>query len=494
MGSMNFTLPTTLPQGAEQALERVQFAGGYDKTPFPTGTEVTQTQLIAHKAQNESCTITLPWPIRTVGFPVTSSATLRERPEPYNLVVELARGKLNQLRNAIAELESQDVKTSPDVASYTKAATKALGRAVLQPRTLQTDSDAAEALQCAFSATNSLITQFTLTAIRLRCQAGRRIGTQWGCRITSVPTAEQTVQFTKTFNRVVIVPNWAEMEPASTECNWAVVDQMVEWAQSNNLPVTIGPLIDLGGELPEWLSKCEGEVASLAAYFSDFVESAIHRYRGRVKNWILCSGFNHLMRYGLPEDDRLRLVVRIIETARSVDPDGTWTVGLALPWGDYLQSDDHTYSPLVFADTLLRSGMPINGFELELFAGMDSRASLLRDGLETVRLVDLFGLLGTPIDIVARHPGRMTANPETEPAPNFHTLNGCWLARDTEAAQCEWGNWVSLLSLSYAHVRSFNWGAWTDLPQKNEFFGLVHHGTVTKPLLMNLTDYRNQCL
>ena len=34
---------------------------------------------------------------------LTSTATLRSREEPYRLLVELARGKLNQVRNQLTE-------------------------------------------------------------------------------------------------------------------------------------------------------------------------------------------------------------------------------------------------------------------------------------------------------------------------------------------------------------------------------------------------------
>jgi hypothetical protein len=490
MGSMTFLLPSTLPPGGRAAVERVQFAGGYDRTPFPTQGEFSRTQLVVTKAQNESCSVTVPWPVLNQGFVVTSTATLREKPEPYQLLVELARGKLNQLRNAVAELEAQGLTVAPAVAKASREATHAFAKAALNQRTAEADADATDAITCSYMAADALMRQFTATAIGLRSHQGRRIQTRWGCRITAPPTAEETPLYAAAFTGVVLVPNWSEIETASTRFDWEKLDAMVAWAEANNFQPTIGPLIDFGEPLPGWLDGWEGELPSLAAFFCDFIESAVHRYRDRVKNWILCSGFNHWNRYGVVEDDRLRLVGRMLELARTVDPDGRWVIGLAQPWGDYLGGDDHTYSPLVFADTLLRSGLPISGFELELYAGNDDRASLLRDGLDTVRLLDLFGLLGIPIDVVARHPARDGA----EATSNLATLSKCWRAAETVAAQQDWGDWVSALCLSYAHIRSFTWGAWADAPETDEAFGLLTKAGQPKPLLKTFQDRRGQCL
>lgn len=494
MGSMNFQLPNPLPEGGRLAIERVQFAGGYDRTPFPTQGELADSQLKLTKAQNESCSVTIPWPIEPYGFPVTSTATLRERPEQYFLLVELARGKLNQLRNAVAELEAQGLAPAATVTSAMKAANRAFAKAVLEPGSAESDAHATEVIRHCYGGAEALMTQFTGTAIQLRTQGSRRIPTRWGCRLHAVPTAAQTPLFKAAFTSVTLVPNWAVIEVASTKFNWKTLDAMVDWAISNGYQPTIGPLIDFGEPLPRWLDGWEGELPSLAAFFCDFIESVVHRYQDRVKNWILCSGFNYWNRYGVAEDDRLRLVGRMLELARTVDVDARWVIGMAQPWGDYLGGDDHSYSPLVFSDTLLRSGLSINGFELELFAGNDDRASLLRDGLDTVRLLDLFGLLGVPIDVVARHPGRVPPQDSPTLAHDPTLLSKCWQAHDSESSQSEWGDWVSRLCLSYAHIRSFTWATWTDGPNDDDATGLLTADDKPKALHRTFQARREQCL
>ena len=97
---------------------------------------------------------------------------------------------------------------------------------------------------------------------------------------------------------------------------------------------------------------------------------------------------------GLGEDELLWLTVRLAEAARQVDPGLELIVGIAQPWGEYMALQDHTHSPFIFADTLIRSGMNLAGLDVELVLGVSPRGSYCRDPLEVSRLIDLYALLG----------------------------------------------------------------------------------------------------
>src|SRR5204863_7106751 len=108
--------------------------------------QLTDGLLTLSRAQNESGYVLVPWPVPDFGFPVTTSATLRERPEPYRLLAELARGKINQVRTQAAEWEMLGLPLDPATAEELAAATKAFGRAVLSPVAADADAAAEEAL------------------------------------------------------------------------------------------------------------------------------------------------------------------------------------------------------------------------------------------------------------------------------------------------------------------------------------------------------------
>src|SRR5436309_389188 len=98
MGTMTFHLPAGLTADTARELERACLAGGPDNMPWPTQLHTSPGMLSLGRSMDESGYLVAPWPIDTIGQVMGTSATLMERVRPYNFVIELARGKVNQLR------------------------------------------------------------------------------------------------------------------------------------------------------------------------------------------------------------------------------------------------------------------------------------------------------------------------------------------------------------------------------------------------------------
>src|SRR4051794_22349241 len=103
MGTMSFLLPSATPAPAGPDLDRACVAGGDDNMPAPTQVARDNGQLRLLRDVDESGYLVVPWEVNGVGRLMGASATLVERPVPYSLGVELARGKVNQLRGQAAD-------------------------------------------------------------------------------------------------------------------------------------------------------------------------------------------------------------------------------------------------------------------------------------------------------------------------------------------------------------------------------------------------------
>ena len=84
-----------------------------------------------------------------------------------------------------------------------------------------------------------------------------------------------------------------------------------------------------------------------------------------VRRWHLTAASNVADVLTLSEDDLLWLTARLAEAAWQVDPALELVVGVAQPWGEYMARAEHTYSPFVFADTLIRSGLNLAALDVE---------------------------------------------------------------------------------------------------------------------------------
>ena len=102
MGVMKFRLPANEP-GLQFADFRKAYITGLDRTPGRLGIELRNGMMTCVRDTMESGRLFVPWPIPGYGTPIVGTATLAERSAPYTLAVELARGKLNDVRNQLAD-------------------------------------------------------------------------------------------------------------------------------------------------------------------------------------------------------------------------------------------------------------------------------------------------------------------------------------------------------------------------------------------------------
>src|SRR5262245_5285368 len=103
MGTITFLLPPDLSPEAANELERSGMLGGQDTMPYPAQVVVEPDRLLVHRAMEESGYVIAPWAINGAGLVMTATPTVIERPQPYQLQLELARGKVNQVRGQAAD-------------------------------------------------------------------------------------------------------------------------------------------------------------------------------------------------------------------------------------------------------------------------------------------------------------------------------------------------------------------------------------------------------
>ena len=102
MGVLKFLLPSN-DLARRLAGFRKAYITGLDRTPGRLSVEFRNGLMSCFRETSESGRLFVPWPIAGYGSPIVGTATLAERPSPYMLALELARGKLNDVRNQMAD-------------------------------------------------------------------------------------------------------------------------------------------------------------------------------------------------------------------------------------------------------------------------------------------------------------------------------------------------------------------------------------------------------
>ncbi len=497
MGKLILQLPDDLAESARQDLERSSVTGGQDNMPYPTDVCLDDGRLVLTRCVNEtgSMQVQVPWPVNGFGQLMTGSATLMERPAPYHLGIELARGKINQVRTQAADWTMGGLLMPDTLAKEIRAATLAFGHAVMRLPDAEATPLAQDALRLAFEAGHNLARIYTQRVFELRHERQQRFDASLSCRLEANPPSEAlTPVFADTFNTVSLPFHWQQIEPANDRFSWEASDRMVEWAHQQGLKVIGGPLIDFAGRnFPDWLWEKSCDLNCVTHELTEYVDAVVRRYQSRIGTWQITSGSNCAGVLAQHDAELIWLTLRLAETVRRINPQIEIIVGIAQPWGDYLAEQERIKTPFIFLDDLLRTGIKIAGLELELLMGVSPRGSYGRDLLETSRLLDLYALLGVPIQATLGYPSASTTTDLC--CPDQRVGLGTWRGAYTEAAQADWASAFAALALCKPYVRTVQWAHWSDA-ESHAFphCGLINARGQAKPALAALTALRNEHL
>lgn len=492
MGTMYFQLPDRLSPEALRELGRACVTGGPDNMPWPTEVRVDARQLALRRDVDESGCVAAPWEIHGIGRLMTSSATLMERDAPYHFALELARGKVNQLRCQAADWRSGGLQVSASLLQKIREASLTFGQAAAVDPTVQ---PAQAALGLGYRTAEELVQVYIDQVFQVRHQRQPKLDTLLGCRLGSaVPQGAAAAAIPKLCNSLALPLSWKSIEPTEANYVWEPHDALLAWAESHGLPVMAGPLIDFSAtQLPQWLWLWQRDLHSIASFMCDYVETAVKRYHGRIRSWQLTAASNCASVLSLGEDELLWLTVRLAEAARQIDSGLELVIGIAQPWGDYMALEDRTHSPFIFADTLIRAGLNLAAVDLEWLMGMTPHGSYCRDLLEASRLLDLYALLGVPLQVTLAYPSSAEVDPHAE--SELRAGGGYWHGGYNPAVQAEWAEAFTALSLCKPYVRGVNWAQLEDsLPHLYPHAGLVDAGGIAKPALAKLTALREKHL
>ena len=492
MGAMNFQLPPSLADPAlRQELERASVTGGQDNMPYPTEATLQGDRLIATRSVNESGNLQVPWRIDGAGLLMASTATLRECPAPYHLTLELARGKINSLRGQVAEWTMAGLLMPDTLAAEIRAATCAFGHALMRVPDAEAWSLADEALKLACQATHQLVQVYTDRVFEIRKARQPKLDTWLSCRLHGdEPAAPLTASFQQTFNAISLPFPWERIEPTHGKFSWEAQDRLVDWALAHNLKIIGGPLIDFAGcNLPHWLWESADDISSRSNFLTEYVEAVVRRYQPRIRTWQITAGSNCAGILANRDEELIWLTLRIADAVRRVQPHLEIIVGLAQPWGDYLAEQERSKTPFIFADDLLRTGIKLAALDLEFVIGVSPRGSYCRDLLDTSRLLDLYALLGVPLQTTLAYPSSAAKAEHADPDQRVNL--GYWRGSHSEATQADWAATFASLALCKPYVRTVQWAHWSDAePHAFPHCGLVNAAGHAKPALDALTKLR----
>lgn len=439
------------------------YISGLDGRVYPTRVELDGNIVECRRPSSESGKVHFTWPVPEFGRPVITTTSLREHDDPYVLAVELARGKICQIRDQLASWQIVGMKIPDEFFVPHKKAHQLFAKCVpMQDRPREASQLATEAITCAFQAAEILAGGYIQQRLAVRKRKTPTLPVLLGCELGQAePQPEWADQICPAFTAAAASIDWKLIEPEEGNYKWELIDAQVEWCLENRVLVKGGPLLDLSEDgLPRWLAQWQHDFFNLKSFVCDFVETAISRYVGKIRTWEVASHANTGGMLGLNEENRLALLAGTLEVARQVDEEVHLLIRVIQPWGAYQSNGEHRLSPSQFVDALIRCGVGLSGVNLEFCVGFEPNRAMYRDVIDLSRLIDQWTILEVPLNVTLAFPSSADADDNAMSGLTVGDSN--WKDSWSEESQAAWIDSIVPLLMAKQSVVGIYWSHLTD--------------------------------
>src|SRR5262249_43386741 len=139
------------------------------------------------------------------------------------------------------------------------------------------------------------------------------------------------------------------------------------------------------------------------------------------------------------------------------------------------------------------AGLNLAAVDLEWAMGVTPHGSYCRDMLEASRLLDLYALLGVPLQVTLGYPS--ASGPDAKVDTELRVGAGHWHTGFPPEVQAEWATSFGALALCKPYVRGVSWTHLSDAdPHQYPHCGLVDAAGKIKPSLDRLRELREKHL
>lgn len=373
---------------------------GLDGMPWPCRIETledpnhprTRKLFAVVRNRSESGRLYIVYDFASRGELLICTGTLPVREAPYDLIIELARGSLNRLRNQISTWQEGGLQIDSPVTELIAQATSLLGEAILSDDLVQSEEKARTSIEKSIDAMFLLAEAFSEQISRVR-REHPDLPSFWLANNVGVDDQLQPSVDHQAFDLIQVkVPPSGNDAPTK------------ETVESLSKRAIVGP----------WLDASVGGMSESLINVDDFLarkDQLIIECRQMMRNLPstaslihVVSGLNGTGHRHLSYPQQLQVTVDLLKLIDDSPIEVPTMVSFDFPWAERLAGAVGGIHPLQIADSLLRQGLSISFLGLDINLDYWPNGSALRDPLQWIDVVDIWAQLGMPLVINLRCP------------------------------------------------------------------------------------------
>ena len=432
----------------------------------------------------EALGVSLLWPVDDFGCIQLETTRLPARDGAYHLHLELARHRLMRISMKREEWGLFDYPGMDEISQRIDRARD------LFIRTMQAIENPVEAARLADEAlshglwASEMMCELHASIFLKRRQQSNGFAHPFlgvACPPES-PAAAFKVPLAEVFHFARVPFVWRQIQPGEHEACYDEADAVVAACQKAGLGLHGGPLLNFGVQsVPDWMYIWENDYEAIVDFVREHVRRTVQRYKGKVDAWVVAGGLHADSVFPFNFEQIMDLSRLAATTTKQIAPRAKVVLDLTQPWGEYYARNPRTVPPLLYAEMVLQSGIPIDAFGLQLLFGIDSEGFRMRDLLQVSTLLDRLANLGKPLHITAVG------------VPSGESSGGVWREAWSEQVQADWTRRVCDIALSKPFVESVCVNVLAD--GKSE--SIPHGGVLTdqaspKAVLAQLAELRSR--
>lgn len=464
---------------------------GSDMIPFRyvDGIRFSSGQIECVKKSNDAAGLALLWPVEGFGRLLLNTARIPERPEPYNLNVELARARLMQITLKREDWALFD--PSDDLEAQAQEAQALFIKAlehIRQPDKASVFADQALAKGVDFS--EKLAARYAEQFLAIRFK-NRAIGRHTlGCLIEpAMLDNEKYVKWLSEMFQFVSIPvNWGQIEKKPGEYDFSALDRCLDVLAGKRLALCAGPLLCFTPSmLPDSLAR-ETAFEKVRERAYNFVNRIVNRYGKYVHAWRVICGMNAQNCLGFSFEQMLEMTRAACLASKAADAKSRKIVEILYPWGEYYATDKTTVPPLVYTDMIIQSGINFDALGLQLHFGKGQPGMHVRDMMQIASRLDCFAAVPKTVHITA-----VTAPDRIGSDGDSPERAGCWRRPWDAATQAEWLEQFLKAALGRPFINTVTYGQLADAPGA-EGCGLLTDKLNPKPAFLVVAKFQKAIL
>jgi len=488
---LSFTVHPT-EAGASPVKLDGAYVVGSDGVPLRAELEVRNSRVLCAKRADGPAGLALVWAVPGSGTLLLETSRLMDREKPYNLLLELVRGRLMHINQKREDWGLFDFEGVEGVSGEIDQARDLMVEALKTDDPVNQTQVATEALKVAISAGERLSLFHADIFLSRRKQAHAFSRRTIGCGIHLATSDENYRQkLREAFDFVYLPIPWRSVEPKQQEYNWHAFDSWVEWLAKARIPIKVGPLVSFSeAHVPDWLGMYETDFETIRNLIFEHVRRVVERYANYVHQWDVISGIHAHNSFQFTFEQLMEVTRVTASLVKQLAPRAQTVINLVSPWGEYYARNQRTIPPMLYADMVVQSGVAFDGLGVQFFFGKPTDGMFVRDMFQISEKLDKLGNMGKPVHITAvQVPSSPTANGD-------RWYGSYWREPWTEAVQAQWLKDFYAIALSKPFVESITWADLADRPDPDTlaFGGLLNANLQPKSAFKVLKQYRTDLL